>query len=36
MAYYQGGEEGRGWLSTKVLRVAVREENIIDFGITTM
>ena len=26
MAYHQGGEEGRGWLSSKVLRVALRED----------
>ena len=26
MAYHQGGEEGRGWLSAKVLRVALRED----------
>ena len=26
MAYHHGGEGGKGWLSAKVLRVALRED----------
>ena len=30
MAYHQGGEEGKGWLSAKVLRVALWEDEKIE------